>query len=99
MLTADPVIFSADPHTGAAVTVTFAVGRAAWQPASAVVLSARRCRDGPAAEVSCGFVNFFADPAAARAWEQAHPEITRTILGQQQAERLGRDIFGPLLRD
>ncbi len=97
MLAADAVIFSADSHTGAAVTVTFTAGHAAWQPVRAVVFSARRCCAGPAAEVSCGFVNFFTSPATARAWQRSHPEITGTILSQQQAERIGRDIFGPLL--
>jgi hypothetical protein len=58
------------------------------------------CADGPSmpsAQVSCGFMNFFATPANAAAWAAAHPEVTGKVLGQKAALRLGRDVFGRLL--
>jgi hypothetical protein len=96
MLAADAVISSAEPATGAPITVTFTSGHAVWQPSGAVVLTARR-GDGPAAEVACGYINFFTRPATARAWAQAHSDLTGRMLSQAQAERLGRNIFGSLL--
>jgi hypothetical protein len=97
MLAADAVITSSDPATGAPVTVTVTAGRAAWEPATAVVLTAHRRCNGPAAEVSCSYVNFFASTGTARAWARAHPAVAGPVLGQAQAEQLGRDTFGSLL--
>jgi hypothetical protein len=42
-------------------------------------------------------VNFFTTAQAARAWQADHPQVIGAVLDQQQAERLGRDIFGTLL--
>jgi hypothetical protein len=97
MLGADAVICSADPFTGAPVTVTFTAGRAAWQPGRAVVFLGQHCCEGPAAEVSCGVVSFFTGRGSARAWARANPGVTGKVAGQARAEALGRDIFGPLL--
>jgi alkylmercury lyase-like protein len=102
MLGTGVTITSADPGTGQVVTVTVrADGRAAWQPATAVVfngrlISAETC--GPAsADACCGYMNFFGTRASAAAWGAGHPEITGEILGQGAALRLGVDIFGQSL--
>jgi Alkylmercury lyase len=97
MLTADTVITSADPVIGAPVTVTFTGGRTVWEPPGAVVLTAHRRCSGPAAQVSCGSVNFFASNATARAWKRAHRGLAGRVLGQAEAEQTGGDIFGALL--
>jgi len=99
-------IASADTRTGQPIMVTVTKNGAAatWEPASTVVFEGclAYCADGlarPAAQVSCGHVNFFATPASAAAWAAAHPEVTGEVLGQAAALRLGREIFGPLLAD
>jgi hypothetical protein len=97
-------IASADTLTGqpVMVTVTGNGTTAVWEPATTVVFDGRlaSCADGPAipsAQVSCGFMNFFAAPASAAAWAAAHPEVTGEVLGQKAALRLGGEIFGALL--
>jgi hypothetical protein len=106
MLGTGVTITSADPGTGQQVTITVrADGQtAAWQPASAVVFNGRRiagklCERGAAAEVCCGYMNFFGTRASAKAWAAAHPEITGEVLEQAAALRLGTGIFGELLRE
>jgi Alkylmercury lyase len=97
-------IASTDTRTGQPIMVTVTKNgtAAAWEPASTVVFEGclASCADGlarPAAQVSCGHVNFFATPASAAAWAAAHPEVTGEVLGQAAALRRGREIFGPLL--
>lgn len=51
----------------------------------------------PAAERCCTVMNFFAHPDTATAWQARHPEVSGVVLSQDQALRLGADIFGPLL--
>src|SRR5260370_543570 len=59
MLGRDVVITSADPVTGATVTVTAGPGRSTvWEPRSAVVFLGSRSCPGPAATVRCGALNF-----------------------------------------
>ena len=58
-------------------------GQAAWQPRGAVVYSGQQpcgtCAapdavvPSVAADVSCGFINFFTSRASAAAWAAAHP--------------------------
>src|SRR5258706_4524312 len=60
MLRADAVITSSDPLTGEPVTVTFRGARASWDPRGAVVFDGCASCDGPAEQVSCGYLNFFA---------------------------------------
>jgi Alkylmercury lyase len=45
----------------------------------------------------CSTINFFPSTASARAWIDAHPTLTATILVQDNALALGREIFGRLL--
>ncbi len=102
MLGAAVLIRSADPVTGQAITVTMpAAGGAVWDPDTAVVFSGRHAGGSgcaaPAAEVTCGLVNFFTSHATAAAWAARHPEATGTTLGQSQAQQLGAQIFGSLL--
>jgi hypothetical protein len=110
MLHAAVTITSADPRTGGPVTITVhADGEtAAWQPPAAVVFSGTSrelCHVPPeapipaAAEVSCGYVNFFTTGASAAAWASAHPDVTGEILDQAASLRLGTAIFGHLLVD
>lgn len=97
MLGVDAVITSADPLSGAVVTVTFSAGRASWDPPGAVLYVGRARPDGPAEQVSCGYLNFFASRAAAGRWASRHPEVIGRILDQASAETLGAETFGSLL--
>jgi hypothetical protein len=113
MIHAAVTIISADPRTGEPVTITVhADGQtAAWQPPTAVVFSGWHTSGEPcdalpdapaipaAADVSCGYVNFFTSNASAAAWASDHPQVTGEILDQAAALRLGTAIFGPLLAD
>jgi hypothetical protein len=94
------VIESADPSTGAPVTVHVDQATSSWDPATAVVYAGRtegQCA-GPSASVCCGYMNFFATRAAASAWAASHPDITGGILSQARALHVGIGIFGQLLR-
>jgi hypothetical protein len=53
----------------------------------------------PVAERCCTVLNFFTAPSGAHAWLADHPEVTGRLLTQEQALRLGADIFGRLLED
>ncbi|MGY5079162.1 organomercurial lyase [Streptomyces nigrescens] len=50
---------------------------------------------GPAVDVRCSSLTFFADPDTARSWAEDHPEARSEVLAQEQAEVLGRPVFGP----
>ena len=52
----------------------------------------------PAADVCCGYMNFFTTAASAAAWASAHPEVTGQTLSQKDAVKTAARIFGPLLR-
>jgi hypothetical protein len=110
MIGAAVTITSADPHNGDPVTITVQAdgATAAWQPPAAVVFAGRHTSRGgdtrgavqvipAAADVSCGYVNFFSSAASAAAWASGHPEATGDVLGHAAALRLGTVIFGPLL--
>jgi hypothetical protein len=111
MLGTNVAITSADPRTGEPVTVTVQAGAetAVWRPPAAVVFYGQRTSCGPAgggaatqavppaAEVCCGYVNFFTTPASGAAWAGACAEVTGQVLGQTTALRLGAAVFGGLL--
>ncbi|MBW1600438.1 alkylmercury lyase family protein [Streptomyces sp. JJ38] len=97
MLDADVVISSTDPVTGEPVTVTTARGTTRWAPRDAVVFVGQRPGGGPAATACCDALNFFASAASARAWAEEHPEVPGRTVGQERAEEIGRQTFGPLL--
>lgn len=61
-------------------------------------LDTQTCRS-PAADRSCGVMNFFSSDHNANAWLEQHPNVTGTVLTGRQAFQLGADIFGHLLDD
>ncbi|MGW2557667.1 alkylmercury lyase family protein [Streptomyces sp. NPDC001514] len=97
MLGTDAVISSADPVTGETVTVISSGGHMTWQPSSAVVYIGQRSCTGPAADITCGALNFFTSRRTARTWAEQHPDYTGMPVDQARAEALGRSIFGFLL--
>ncbi|MFE7358241.1 alkylmercury lyase family protein [Streptomyces sp. NPDC057543] len=97
MLGSDAVITSTDPVTAAPVRVEFTGGKTTWQPATAVVYYGAGPDTGPAAAVCCGYLSFFTGRATAEQWTGQHTDISGAVLDQAAAERLGADIFGPLL--
>ncbi|MFF8605670.1 alkylmercury lyase family protein [Streptomyces sp. NPDC015346] len=99
MLGRDVEIRSADPVTGQPVVVDFRAGTAVWRPASAVVLAVTGPCAGPAVDVCCSALNFFAGADSARRWQEAHPEAHTEVLPRNQAETLGRETFGHLLTE
>ena len=99
MLGTDAVITSADPVTGEPVTITFRGATVSWDPAGAVVFAGRTGCDGPAEQVSCGYLNFFTDPATAQQWASQHPEISGSVLDHARAEALAAQTFASLLSD
>jgi hypothetical protein len=52
-----------------------------------------------AADRYCAVMNFFTSSDSARSWIAAHPQVSGVMLSQEQALRLGVDIFGGLLDD
>lgn len=113
MLGRDITITSADPASGKAIGVRIEGGLARWEPDTAVVFVGSNTDDGDAgccppegehvvaaaAERCCGVMNFFAGHDTAAEWIAAHPQVSGVVLTQQQALRLGADIFGRLLHD
>lgn len=99
MLGTDAVISSADPVTGDTIIVASRGERMAWQPSSTVVHIGQRACTGPAADVACGALNFFTSRRTARSWAAQHPDYTGQEVSQEQAEALGRSIFGALLAE
>jgi hypothetical protein len=97
MLDSDAVITSTDPHTGEPVQVTVTGGKVRFQPPDAVVVHAATPATGRSVDTRCSTINFFAGTGSARAWIANHPGLAATILTQDEAVRLGRDIFESLL--
>ncbi|WP_319462770.1 alkylmercury lyase family protein [Micromonospora sp. RTP1Z1] len=97
MLDTDAVITSADPHNGNPIQVTVTEGAATYQPPEAVVVYAASRTTGPSVETCCSTINFFTSTENAQAWISAHPTLTATVLDQDDALTLARDIFEPLL--
>jgi hypothetical protein len=97
MLGTSAVITSTDPLTGELVTVAFTGATARWNPRAAVVFDGCAGGDGPAEQVCCGYLNFFANRASAIEWARQHPGIAGSVLDQARAERLGAETFGSLL--
>jgi hypothetical protein len=97
MLGTDATITSADPHTGQPVRVTISNGSATYQQAEAVIVYAATGDAGPSVDTCCSTINFFTSASNAQAWIAAHPGLAATVLDQDQAVTLGRNIFEPLL--
>jgi hypothetical protein len=99
MVGRDATITSTDPHTGSPIVVTVVAGRAAFDPHETVVVYAASATGGRSVDTCCSTINFFASPATAQSWIDAHPGLAATILEQDAALALGRDIFSPLLHE
>jgi hypothetical protein len=111
MLGSNVRIQSSEPGTGTPVIVRVPAGkgRAVWEPATAVVFNGQRANCAPydppepaavpsvAADVCCGYINFFTTAASAAHWAAADPEVTGQVLSRNDALRIGEQIFGPLL--
>lgn len=100
MLGTSATITSAEPGTGAPISVAVPAGnaQATWRPTTAVVFAGQRTTCGTAAaDMCCGCVNFFTSPAAATSWAVTHPDVTGQVLRQEDALRTGAQIFGPVL--
>jgi hypothetical protein len=98
MLGRDVTITSSDPRTRRPITVRVTSGAALFDPPETVVVYAAIGRGSRSVDTCCSTINFFADPASARAWIEAHPHLTAEVLDQDRALTLGRAIFGPLLQ-
>ena len=98
MLDRDTRIDSTDASSGRPVSLTTTAGRTSWDPTGAVVFVGSIAGGGPSVDSCCGYLNFFADDATAKAWTAAHPEVPGQILTQRLAETLAVRLFEPLLR-
>ncbi len=99
MLGRPVTITATGPDTGRIITVNADGSQARWHPRTAVVFAGSAgdaCR--PAADRSCGYINFFASRRAARAWARRHPEVTGRLLTREGALGIGIAEFGSLLR-
>jgi hypothetical protein len=99
MLGRPVTITAAEPDTGRIIAVHVDGSRARWRPRMAVVFAGSAgdtCL--PAADRSCGYINFFASRRAARAWARHHPEVTGRLLTRDGALGIGIAEFGSLLR-
>jgi hypothetical protein len=113
MLGTDVTITSNDPDSGEPIQVNVRGGQAIWQPDTAVVfdgadtsVAVSCCPPGDSGECSvaavdrcCGVMNFFTSLGSAHTWLAQHPQVSGAVLGQEQALRIGVDIFGRLLDD
>jgi Alkylmercury lyase len=92
-------ITAAEPGTGRIITVNADHDQARWDPAGAVVFAGSTGEQGcPAADRTCGYINFFTSTQAARAWAGGHPGITGAVLAQAEALRQGVAEFGAFMR-
>jgi len=99
MLGRPVTITAAEPGTGHTITVHADRDRARWNPPGAVVFAGTTGGDCcPAADRTCGYINFFTSAQAARTWAHANPAVTGTVLRQPQALRRGVAQFGAFMR-
>lgn len=99
MLGRPVTITATEPGTGRLITVHVNGDQARWNPRRAVVFSGTTSEEGcPAADRTCGYINFFTGSQDARAWARANPSITGAVLGQGQALRHGIAEFGAFMR-
>jgi hypothetical protein len=99
MLGVPVTITSTEPGTGHSVTVQVDHGTARWDPDTAVVFAGNTgdacC---PSVDRTCGHINFFTTPQAARDWAARNPDVTGNVLDQVQALASGVAEFGAFLR-
>jgi hypothetical protein len=113
MLGTDVTITSNDPDSGEPIQVNVRGGQAIWQPDTAVVfdgadtsVAVSCCPPGDSGECSvaavdrcCGVMNFFTSLGSGHTWLAQHSQVSGAVLGQEQALRIGVEIFGRLLDD
>lgn len=99
MLGQPTVVTAAEPDTGRRVTVEVDHDRAHWTPPTAVVYNGALddpcC---PAADRTCGHINFFTSTDAAEDWASRHPTVSGTVLEQPHALAAGIAEFATMLR-
>lgn len=99
MLDAPVTITSTEPDTNHTVTIHVDHDTARWHPDTAVVFAGNTgdacC---PSVDRTCGHINFFTTPEAARAWTTRNSGVTGVVLDQNQALASGVAEFGALLR-
>ncbi|MBM7785619.1 alkylmercury lyase family protein [Tenggerimyces flavus] len=96
MLSRPLTIRSTEPSTEVPIEIRVDGSSAEWNPSSAVVFAGTSGDSCCQASVdkTCGSINFFTSPAAARSWSEQQPG---TILSQHEALLCGIAEFGPLL--
>lgn len=100
MLGRPVTITASEPGTGQVITVETDGARARWNPATAVVFAGSTGDECcVSADRTCGYINFFTSPQAARQWAKRHPAIAGTVLDQAAALADGIAEFGALLQD
>ncbi|CAM4338026.1 alkylmercury lyase family protein [Nocardia ninae] len=99
MLDTDVYITSADPVTGAPITVSIEAEHLLVHPVTTVVFVGGTASRGPSADTCCSYLNFFTDRSGAHAWAAGHPEIGGAVMDLAEAHELGSRIFASLLRD
>lgn len=96
LLDMDTEINSADPTTGALITISTTGSHTRWNPTSAVAFITATAGNGPSADCCCDHLNVFTNTTTAAAWTTAHPHIPGQILAPTDAEALARRLFPPL---
>ena len=99
MLGRPVTITAAEPGTGRVITVRADRDQARWDPRRAVVFTGAISGDCcPAADRTCGYINFFTSARAARTWAKANPAVTGKVLGRAWALSAGVAEFGAFMR-
>lgn len=99
MLHTDATITTLDPITNDPITVTVTNGQSTWNPPTATAFVGAISDDGPSADTCCDHLNLFTNTTNAQSWMDTHPEVNGELLTGEEAENLGRHIFGALLAD
>jgi hypothetical protein len=99
MLDTDATITTHDPTTNAPITVTITNGQSTWDPPTTTAFVPATTGNGPSADTCCDHLNLFTNTTTAQSWTRSHPEVDGQLLTATEAEALGRQIFGTLLRN
>lgn len=99
MLDRPVTITSADPGSGATITVEVDHDHARWHPHTAVVFAgAAGAACCPSADRTCGHINFFTSAEAAHTWAAERSGVTGSVLDQHHALACGIAEFAGLLQ-
>lgn len=97
MLDRPVTITATEPDSDRVVTIEVDGDLAAWHPEGAVVFIGAIDACCPSADRVCGYMNFFADTAAAHRWAEHHPEVGGGVADQADALACGIADFGSLM--